>query len=52
MALADDEHWSNGFVVKGDEGDELLILTTSSVGASWQGGFLRDPDGRLVVAYG
>lgn len=51
MALTGDEHWSNGFVVIGNEGEEMLAVTTSKVGARWWGGFLRDADGRLVVTY-
>jgi len=47
MALGPDEVWRGGFVV--DQVNGVLIVTTNSAGATWQNGFLRDPDGRLVV---
>jgi len=48
MALGSGEVWRGGFVVNAETGSR--VLTTSKTGATWQGGFLRDPDGRLVVA--
>lgn len=48
MALAPGEYWSGGKVYAADGS---LAVTTSLVGATWWGGFLRDPDGRLVVVY-
>jgi hypothetical protein len=48
MALASNEIFSGGFVRNATTG--ALILTTSTVGATFRGGFLRDADGRLVVA--
>jgi hypothetical protein len=47
MALADNEQWKGGFVVNIDTGQ--IAVTTSTAGSAWQGGFVRDPDGRLVV---
>jgi hypothetical protein len=49
MALAGTESWVGGFVVVTATGQ--LSLTTSTSGAAWWGGFMRDPDGRLVVSY-
>jgi hypothetical protein len=48
MALASYESWSGGFVRITATG--TIVVTRSAVGASMQGGFLRDADGRLVVA--
>jgi hypothetical protein len=50
MALAATEVWRGGFVIDTTTGQ--VATTTSKAGATWQGGFLRDPDGRLVVTYG
>lgn len=50
MALTGDETYGTviaGFVT---DADGNLSVTTDANGATWQGGFLRDPDGRLVVA--
>lgn len=49
MALAGTESWTvvPGFVA---DADGNLSVTTDGTGASWREGFLRDPDGRLVVA--
>jgi hypothetical protein len=41
------EEWRSGFVVNKTTG--VLIATTDTSGATWWGGFLRDPDGRIVV---
>lgn len=49
MALAGSEVYRNGFVR--DATTLALITTTNQVGATRAGGFLRDPDGRLVVVY-
>lgn len=51
MALASNEAWRSGFVVVLDgSGNPIQYATTyDKTGAHWQGGFLRDPDGRLVV---
>jgi hypothetical protein len=44
------ERWAGGFVVDFSDPTKLqLAVTTTTAGATWQGGFLRDPDGRLVV---
>jgi hypothetical protein len=50
VALGPSEAWVGGFVVDTTTG--LIATTTSKTGATWQAGFLRDPDGRLVVTYG
>jgi hypothetical protein len=47
MALSGSEVWRRGFVV--DATTDALVTTTSTVGAFWWSGFLRDPDGRLVT---
>jgi hypothetical protein len=47
MALVNPEHWARGFVWA-DAAETELAVVTSTTGASWQSGFLRDPDGRLV----
>lgn len=47
MALAANEVWRGGFVVDTVTGG--IVTTTNTTGAKWWGGFLRDPDGRLVV---
>lgn len=50
MALKATERWVGGFVVDvSDPTQAKLAVTTGVAGATWQGGFLRDPDGRLVV---
>jgi hypothetical protein len=49
VALGPTEAWVGGFVVDTTTG--LIQTTTSKTGAQWQSGFLRDPDGRLVVVY-
>lgn len=50
MALASNERWASGFVVDTDTG--AWVTTTNKLNARWWGGFLRDPDGRLVIVYG
>jgi hypothetical protein len=47
MALASNEKMVQGVVV--DTATGQPVTTTSTVGAVMSGGFLRDPDGRLVV---
>lgn len=47
MALTGNEVLEGGFVRDGELGP--LVLTTDTTGAEEQSGFLRDPDGRLVV---
>jgi hypothetical protein len=47
MALSGTEVWKGGFVVDSTSG--ALVVTTNATGAVWRGGYLRDPDGRLVV---
>lgn len=49
MALASNETWRGGFVVDTSTDPPMLSVTTSKTDATWQDGFLRDPDGRLVV---
>jgi hypothetical protein len=49
MALLPTETWRGGFVVDTTTGK--YAITTSLTNAVWWGGFLRDPDGRLVVTY-
>lgn len=50
MALAATEKWIGGFVIDTRTGG--VAVTMSRTGAAWWGGFLRDPDGRLVVTGG
>lgn len=50
MALSATEIRSGGFVL--DKATGALVVTTSQVGATVTEGFLRDPDGRLVVVNG
>ena len=50
VALAADEQYDNGFVI--NTTTRALVTTTTTAAATWQGGFLRDPDGRLVVTGG
>jgi hypothetical protein len=45
MALATGESMDRGFIRQ----DGVLALTTNTSGATMQRGYLRDPDGRLVV---
>lgn len=47
MALAATEVMTGGFVR--DTTTSALIVTTDTTNAVISGGFLRDPDGRLVV---
>lgn len=47
MALSSTEKWVNGFVV--DTSTGFLSLSMVTTGAKFDGGFLRDSDGRLVV---
>lgn len=47
MALAASEEWRGGFVV--DKTTGQIITSNVLTNAQWSGGFLRDPDGRLVV---
>jgi hypothetical protein len=51
MALAVNEVWERGFVVDATN-DRTAVVTYSKAGATRQAGFLRDPDGRLVVTNG
>jgi hypothetical protein len=51
MALAANEVMRDGFV-RDDDADRALVTTTTTSGATFRGGFLRDPDGRLVVVSG
>lgn len=51
MALTSNEKWQGGFVVDTSVNPPTRVVTTSLTGARWWGGFLRDPDGRLVVTY-
>lgn len=48
MALAANEVMSGGFV-RDATADFALVTTTDQTGARMTAGFLRDPDGRLVV---
>lgn len=48
MALAANETWRGGFVVNTLTG--VPSFTYQSAGATAQGGFMRDPDGRLVIS--
>jgi hypothetical protein len=49
MALQAGEHRGpGGFIV---DSDGQVVFTTDTTNATMQGGFLRDPDGRLVVRY-
>lgn len=50
MALSGSEAVQGGFVVNTSTNPPMLVVTTNKTGATWKGGFLRDPDGRLVVA--
>jgi hypothetical protein len=49
MALGANEVWRGGFVVNTSVVPARIVVTYSLAGAQWQSGFLRDPDGRLVV---
>lgn len=49
MALAANETWRAGFVVTTTTDPPAPATTTSLVGAAMSDGYLRDPDGRLVV---
>lgn len=49
MALSGTERWDKGFVVSTTTNPPALVMTTSLVNAQFSQGFLRDPDGRLVV---
>lgn len=51
MALTSNEKWKGGVVVNTSTEPPMIVMVTSTAGATWQGGFLRDPDGRLVVSY-
>lgn len=48
MALAGSEVMAAGFVR--DSATLVLVTTTNPIGATIKNGFLRDVDGRLVVA--
>jgi hypothetical protein len=50
VALSGSEVWRSGFVVDATTG--AWVVTYSTTGAAYWGGFLRDPDGRLVVVNG
>lgn len=47
MALAANEKWEVGFVV--DRTTLRPVVTFNKQNARWETGYLRDPDGRLVV---
>jgi hypothetical protein len=47
MSLLPTETYDRGFVRDTTTG--VVIVTTDASNATWQNGFLRDPDGRLVV---
>ena len=47
MALGPNEELNDGFVRTKDT--KALVVTTNAAGATIYDGFLRDPDGRLVV---
>lgn len=49
MALLANESFTRGFVFNQDG---AVVTTTSQVSAAFIAGFLRDPDGRLVVQSG
>jgi hypothetical protein len=49
MALLGSEALQGGFVI--DKATGMPVFTTVTAGAQMQGGYLRDPDGRLVVRY-
>jgi hypothetical protein len=48
MALSGTEEWRSGFVV--DKTTKAWVTTSSTVGATVRNGFLRDPDGRIVIS--
>jgi len=50
MALAANEIWDKGYLR--DRNTGALMITRILTGATWQSGYLRDPDGRLVVQNG
>lgn len=50
MALTATEILSGGFVR--DKNTGALVVTTNTLNAVQTGGFLKDPDGRLVVVVG
>jgi len=49
MALTANETYRGGFIRLLSDGS--LAVTTNTAGAVSKNGFLRDPDGRLVVVY-
>lgn len=49
MALLGSEAWRGGFIVDTTSGRP--VITTDQTNAQMSGGFLRDPDGRLVVIF-
>lgn len=51
MALTGTEHWSRGFVWT-NSSEAVLASTATVAGSTWQEGFLRDADGRLVTSAG
>jgi hypothetical protein len=51
MALGANEKIIGGFVRDVANG-YVLVCTTNTAGAKMSSGFLRDPDGRLVVVVG
>lgn len=51
MALAGTEHYARGFVWT-TSAEVALASTPTVAGSTWQAGFLRDPDGRLVTSAG
>jgi len=48
MALAPNEVMKGGFI-RDTDNDDALVVTTDTTNAVTHSGFLRDPDGRLVV---
>jgi hypothetical protein len=51
VSLLSTEEWRGGFVVDTSTDPPMLSVTTLATDAIWWGGFVRDPDGRLVVIY-
>lgn len=51
MALSNTEYWDTGKVWDRATSPPSLAVTTDTTNARWWTGFLRDPDGRLVIKY-
>lgn len=49
MSLTATEKWIQGFIRDTTTDPPALVMTTTLTGAKMQQGYLRDPDGRLVV---